>query len=650
MKLLVTGGAGFIGSNFIRYILNKYLNYQIINIDALTYAGNLENLKDLENDHRYCFVKGNILDKNLVEDLVKKVDIVIHFAAESHVDRSILDASSFVKTNFLGTYNLLESAKSNNVRFHHVSTDEVFGSLEFKENPFNEKTPYNPHSPYSASKAASDHLVRAYHYTYGLPITISNCSNNYGPYQFPEKLIPLFISNLIDNKKIPLYGDGRNIRDWIHVLDHCSAIDLIIHKGKIGETYCIGGDCEKSNKEITYKILQLMGKGEEMIEFVKDRPGHDLRYAIDSSKIKKELGWKQEIDFELGLRETINWYLKNQSWWRRVKDGSYQEYYNKQYSNKENVSSSSSMIEIISTNKQEIKNTNIDIKKVSNSNIIKDKNEVKEIKGIVLAGGSATRLYPSTIVTSKQLLPVYDRPMIFYPLNILIKAGIKDILIIVSPEHSGQFINLLSSVLDSYGIQISFKVQTEPRGLPEAFILGENHIDNNNVALILGDNIFEDDFSIQIKQFEKGGQIFVTKVPDPERFGVIKFGADIKPEFIVEKPKEWVSDYAITGLYLYDHRVVELAKQLKPSARGELEIVDLHNYYLSQNELKTTIFEGAWLDAGTHDTLLEASIVVKNRGINQKFDPILDQAIKEFCIKQQELIRKRLINFRLKNN
>lgn len=267
----------------------------------------------------------------------------------------------------------------------------------------------------------------------------------------------------------------------------------------------------------------------------------------------------------------------------------------------------------------------------------------KSVKGIILAGGSATRLYPSTLVTSKQLLPVYDRPMIFYPLNILIKGGIKDILIVVSPEHSGQFINLLGSILDRYGIQISFKVQSQPRGLPEAFMLGENHIDNNNVALILGDNIFEDDFSEQIKNFSSGGHIFVKKVPDPERFGVIKLDENNRPVQIVEKPKEWVSDYAVTGLYLYDYRVVEAAKNLKPSARGETEIVDLHNYYLSQNQLEYTIFDGAWLDAGNHDALLEASLLVKEKGLYKKFDPILEQAIEELSAKQKELMRRKII-------
>lgn len=333
MKLLVTGGAGFIGSNFIDYILNKYPDYQIVNLDALTYAGNLENLKAWEKDDRYRFVKGDILDKELVAELVGETDAIIHFAAESHVDRSILNADAFIKTNILGTHNLLEAARAHQTRFHHISTDEVFGSLGLSDEPFKETTKYNPHSPYSAAKASSDHLVRAYSDTFQIPITISNCSNNYGPYQFPEKLIPLFVTNLIDGRKVPLYGDGGNIRDWIHVLDHCRAIDLILHQGKIGETYCVGGNCERTNKQITYRILELMGKGEEMIEFVKDRPGHDLRYAIDSSKIKQELGWQPEFDFETGLKQTVDWYKDNQAWWRKIKDGSYQDYYKQQYGN-----------------------------------------------------------------------------------------------------------------------------------------------------------------------------------------------------------------------------------------------------------------------------------------------------------------------------
>ncbi len=324
MKLLVTGGAGFIGSNFIHYWLNNYPEDSIINLDALTYAGNLENLKDIENNPtalgHYKFVQGDITDEKLVNELVKGVDLIVHFAAESHVDRSIKDSADFIKTNIEGTRVLLEAAKNNgNIRFHHISTDEVYGSLKMDSPKFNEKTPYDPRSPYSASKAGSDHLVRAYFHTYGLPITISNCSNNYGPYQFPEKLIPLFITNLIEGKKVAVYGEGKNIRDWIHVDDHNRGVDFIIKKGKIGETYCLGGNGEKTNLEITNLILQLMDRGEEMIEHVADRPGHDFRYAIDYAKAKNELGWEPQIDFMTGLAATVKWYRDNSVWWQPLK-------------------------------------------------------------------------------------------------------------------------------------------------------------------------------------------------------------------------------------------------------------------------------------------------------------------------------------------
>ncbi|MFH0930096.1 MAG: dTDP-glucose 4,6-dehydratase [Candidatus Moraniibacteriota bacterium] len=332
MKLLVTGGAGFIGSNFIRYIFKEYPDYKIVNLDLLTYAGNLENLKDIENNKNYKFVKGDIADKELVNNLVKDCDVIVNFAAESHVDRSIIDSSDFIKTNIVGTHNLLEAAKMNGLkRFHHISTDEVFGHLEPNDPAFDENTPYAPRSPYSASKAASDHLVRAYFHTFGLPITISNCSNNYGPFHFPEKLIPLAITNIIENKKIPVYGDGLQVRDWLFVDDHCEAIDLIIQKGKIGETYCIGGNAEKTNMEIVKKILELLKQGEEVIEYVKDRPGHDRRYAIDFSKIKSELGWHPRTSFEDGMKQTVEWYKANEDWWRDVKSGEYQKYYEKQY-------------------------------------------------------------------------------------------------------------------------------------------------------------------------------------------------------------------------------------------------------------------------------------------------------------------------------
>lgn len=320
MKILVTGGCGFIGSNFILYILKKYPNYEILNLDKLTYAGNKENLSSVKNNPRYKFIKGDICDGQLVNSLMKKVDAVVHFAAETHVDRSILHAEDFINTNVVGTHLLLDAALRNGKkRFHHISTDEVFGELG-PEGKFSEKMPYAPRSPYSASKASSDHLVRAYFHTYGLPVTISNCSNNYGPYQFPEKLIPLFITNLIEGKKVPVYGKGQNIRDWIHVDDHNEGVDLILHKGKIGETYCLGGNAEIKNLDITKMILKEFGKGYEMMEFVVDRKGHDFRYAIDFSKIKKELGWHPVHTFKEGLEETIVWYKKNKNWWKPLKD------------------------------------------------------------------------------------------------------------------------------------------------------------------------------------------------------------------------------------------------------------------------------------------------------------------------------------------
>jgi len=320
MKILVTGGAGFIGSNFIHYWLVLYPEDSIINLDKLTYAGNLDNLKELEGNTRYQFVEGDICDFDLVNKLVQGIDLIVHFAAESHVDRSIKNSADFIRTNVEGTRVLLEAARLNgNIRFHHISTDEVFGSLKPTDPKFNELTPYDPHSPYSASKASSDHLVRAYYHTHGLPITISNCSNNYGPRQFPEKLIPLFVTNLIEGKKVPVYGQGQNIRDWIYVDDHNRGLDFIIHKGKIGETYCLGGNNELTNLEITKNILSLMGKGEESIEYVTDRPGHDFRYAIDFSKAKNELGWEPQVDFAAGLKLTIEWYQNNPTWWQKLK-------------------------------------------------------------------------------------------------------------------------------------------------------------------------------------------------------------------------------------------------------------------------------------------------------------------------------------------
>jgi len=334
MKLLVTGGAGFIGSNLILYWFKNHPQDFVVNLDKLTYAGNLENLKSVQNNSNYQFIQGDICESKVVDDAMRGIDVVVHFAAESHVDRSITKPSDFVRTNVLGTQVLLEAALKTGVkRFHHISTDEVYGSLNLNEKDiFNERTVYNPRSPYSASKAGSDHLVKAYYHTYNLPITISNCSNNFGPYQFPEKLIALAITNLLENKKVPVYGDGLYVRDWLYVEDHCRAIDLILEQGKIGETYCVGGLTEDiSNLEVVKKILKLLGKDEDSIEYVKDRPGHDRRYALDWSKIKSELGWKPLHDFGEWLEKTVQWYQENTQWWKNIKNGEYKEYYQKQY-------------------------------------------------------------------------------------------------------------------------------------------------------------------------------------------------------------------------------------------------------------------------------------------------------------------------------
>jgi len=333
MKLLITGGAGFIGSNFIRYWLKKYPKDKILNLDKLTYAGNLDNLTDIKTSN-YRFVKGDICNGRLVNELMKNVDTVVHFAAESHVDRSILGPQVFVKTNIIGTQVLLDAALRYKIkRFHHVSTDECFGALPLgTKEKFNEETPFKPNSPYAASKAGADCLVRAYFKTYGLPVSISNTSNNFGPYQFPEKLLPLAITNLLEGEKVPVYGDGLYVRDWLYVEDHCRAIDLVIHDNEsVGETFCVGGMTKDvANIEIIRKILKIMKLNEEMIEYVKDRPGHDRRYAVDWTKIKKQLDWKPKYDFDTWLEKTVHWYQENPSWWKPLKHKE-KRYFRKQY-------------------------------------------------------------------------------------------------------------------------------------------------------------------------------------------------------------------------------------------------------------------------------------------------------------------------------
>lgn len=346
MKILITGGAGFIGSHVVRLFVTKYPQYQVCNLDALTYAGNLENLRDIENAPNYTFIKGDIVDADFINNLFleQQFDAVIHLAAESHVDRSIADPLAFVYTNVIGTVNLLNAARGlwqhnyDGHLFYHVSTDEVYGSLG-EEGMFTEETPYDPRSPYSASKASSDHFVRAYYHTYGLPVKVSNCSNNYGPNHFPEKLIPLAINNIQNGRPVPVYGKGENVRDWLFVKDHATAIDAVFHKGKLGDTYNIGGVNEWRNIDLIRLLCDIMdektgkpkGTSQQLITFVTDRAGHDLRYAIDSSKIIRELGWEPSVTFEEGLSQTVDWYLQNKEWLQNVTSGSYQDYYAVQY-------------------------------------------------------------------------------------------------------------------------------------------------------------------------------------------------------------------------------------------------------------------------------------------------------------------------------
>ena len=341
MKILLTGGSGFIGSNFVRVVLRDHPQHSIVNLDALTYSGNPENLADVEDNPNYEFVHGNILDMELVASLMPRVDAVVHMAAESHVDRSLIDARPFVESNVLGTQTLLDALRKsdpdNTKPFIHVSTDEVFGDLPLNEPhlKFTEETPYAPSSPYSSSKAGSDMIALAYHHSFGMDVRVTNCSNNFGPYQFPEKVIPLFVTNLIEGKKVPLYGDGQNVRDWLHVEDHNEAVLTVLEKGAAGERYCIGGNNERTNLDLTHSILEIMGKGKDMIQPVKDRVGHDRRYAIDATKLKTTLGWEPTRSaWPQALEQTVKWYVDHQDWWKRVKSGAYRDYYAAQYTDR----------------------------------------------------------------------------------------------------------------------------------------------------------------------------------------------------------------------------------------------------------------------------------------------------------------------------
>lgn len=876
MHLLVTGGSGFIGSNFIRYWLTNHPQDQVTNLDALTYAGNAENLADFSKNKNYTFIHGDIRDVATVHRAMEAIDVVVHFAAESHVDRSIEGGKAFLDTNLLGTFTLLQEAKArgNQIkRFHHISTDEVFGSLPLDPNQtFDEATPYDPRSPYSASKASSDHICRAFFHTHGLPITISNCSNNYGPYHFPEKFIPLAITNLINGKPIPVYGSGKNVRDWLHVEDHCRAIEAILLRGTVGETYCIGGNQESSNLELAKSIIRLMGRNEtSSIAFVEDRKGHDLRYAINAEKIHRELGWRPRYTLEEGLRQTIAWFEANRGWWEpllerakiptaaptsqppsvapspsplpsshpmkilifgtgyvgsrlaetwateavtstvRIDDrqavlaeierhapdvvvnaagkagtpnvdwcethqletlrsntigalvlaeacqekGLYllhlatgcvfydesprpEGWHEDDFGNPEafytrtkyatdlilsrlpniglvrfrmpvdHLSSPKNLIDKLAKYPKvidvensmtilddlvdvcyqllqkrgtgifhavnegtirhreilELYRTHVDpthqcewigaedlvkqglaIRKRSNIKIqstrlqalgitmrpIKQAMEdtvrkyaffkqakaiehawnltispkKRDTKGVITAGGMGTRLLPLTSITNKHLLPIFNQPMILYPLQTLIRTGIKDIIIITGPEYAHQFIKLLGSGRQ-LGCQISYRIQDESGGIAQAVGMAADFVGESNALVLLGDNIFTESFADDVHRFKGGAQTFYQRVDHPQQYGVVEVDAQGNVLSIEEKPKQPKSPFAQLGAYLYDADVFEIIRSLKPSARGELEISEVNDTYRQRGRLTAREITSQWFDAGTFRDLQRA--------------------------------------------
>lgn len=595
MRILITGGCGFIGSNFIKYILTNpeiSSEHTIINIDKQTYAGKGKNIEhmSLTDNLKYKFIEADICDKKALDKIFaeQRPEIVFNFAAESHVDRSIENSENFIKSNINGAINVFEACLKYNVkRVVQISTDEVYGSI--KEGSFSETDKLNPNSPYAASKASADIQALAYFKTHRLPVIITRSGNNYGPYQFPEKLLSLFITNLIDGKKVPLMwseeNPGLNIRDWLHVEDNCRAIWFAAMRGKEGEIYNIPGENERTNIDMTKKLLMIFGLGEDMIEKIDHRKGHDFRYSIKGDKLRA-LGFQykhKELDIE--LQELVKWYRVNQSWWTALK-------------------------------------------------------QKRKIKGIILAGGKGTRLFPSTQAICKQLLPIYDKPMIYYPLSTLMLAGIRDILIISTTEDIERFKRLFGDG-SQLGIKISYEIQTAPRGLPDAFIVGEKFIGDDNVCLILGDNLFFgrgfNGLLEEATKIENGATIFTYYVKDPERYGIIEFNQDKKVLSIEEKPQNPKSNHAIVGLYFFDNEVIKITKTLKPSVRGELEIIDLIKAYHRKNCLNIKVMGRgfAWLDTGTHESIIDASNFIKT--VEDR------QALKIGCI-EEVAYRKRFIS------
>lgn len=913
MRLLVCGGAGFIGSNFIRHMLETHPNIFIVNFDKLTYAGNLENLSDVSSDQRYRFVQGDITDLEALNTTIRNHALThaINFAAETHVDRSIHGGcKDFVLTNSLGVQMILDAVRTNKLeKFVNVSTDEVYGSLKLDEPTlFTEETPITPNMPYAAAKAGGDLMCRAYYMTHGTPVIVTHCSNNYGPYQFPEKLIPFFIFKLLKGEKVPIYGDGKNVRDWIHVRDHARALDLLLQKGQPGEVYNIGVDNERNNLEITSLMLELMGCGPERVEFITDRPGHDRRYAIDAQKITA-LGWQPiytRDQFRRGMQETIDWYRTHTGWveqlwekkraemnrfqqtlqttatptaaalpgttlslhtttlpmrsvsvhesvqsahpteilifgagyigtrlaelipnctvstariddreavcaelnrykpkavinaagktgspnvdwcethqvetyqtntvaplilaglcqehgiyliqlasgcifyedspdprgWKEEDATNPQAFYSRtKYAADlilsrlpktavvrfrlpiDSIASPKNLISKLATYKQVLDVQNSvtvleDLAQVLRALIQKEgtgifhavnpgalyyrdllalyrelvdrshtcewvndqelltrglttknrstcllqsnrlaelgismrpigialrttmehyaflnKRSIPDIqamhaplpsstqkpgrrmKGLIVAGGRGTRLAPLTNITSKQLLPIHNKPMILYPLQTLLSSGVTNILIVTGPEYPQHFVKLLGSGA-SYGCEISYRIQDEAGGIAQVVGMAEDFVGQDNVAVILGDNIFEDTFPQELQQFTDGALAFYKPVPDAQRFGVMEIDAQGKVLSIEEKPAQPKSNFAQVGLYVYDSHVFDIIRTMKPSARGELEITDVNNAYLAAGKLKAAPIQGFWSDAGTFDSLRRATDFFSDR-------------------------------------
>ena len=522
-------------------------------------------------------------------------DTVVHFAAESHVDRSIHGPRAFVETNVIGTLNMLEAARElwkgdlEGKRFHHVSTDEVYGSLG-EEGKFHETTSYDPSSPYSASKAGSDHLVRAYGHTYGLPITVTNCSNNYGPRQFPEKLIPLMTLNALEGKPLPVYGTGNNVRDWLHVDDHNDAVWAVVTKGEAGETYNVGGNSERTNLQVVKAVLDAVAKlkgprprGDGGADPVRHRPPGPrlaLRDRRDENPRRAGVGATPHLRAGHGGHRAL---VPRE---RRVGRGRAER-------------------RVPQLARSQLRGT-------------PGRREGRRVitKGIVLAGGSGTRLYPVTLAASKQLVPIYNKPMVYYPLSVLMLAGIRDILIITTPHDQEAFQRLLGDG-SAWGVKLSYAVQTEPRGLADAFVVGREFVDGQGCALVLGDNIFYGHGLTELvdraARQDAGATVFAYGVENPTDYGVVEFDADRKALSLEEKPKEPKSRFAVTGLYFYDATVCDKAAALKPSPRGEIEITDLNRRYLEEDTLRVeTMGRGyAWLDTGSHESMLAASNFVQ---------------------------------------